>query len=64
MSTVIKWRVAPPVNGCRWCEVERGLHCRRWAASARWHTWTAPTDAQRKARMLAHRAHRITSLEK
>jgi hypothetical protein len=43
----------PNPNGCRWCGHDRRLHCQMWRASARWHKWTEPTNAQRLARMRA-----------
>ncbi|GAA2457115.1 hypothetical protein [Streptomyces macrosporus] len=42
-------------SGCRWCGVEEREHMQRWKSSVGWHQWAAPTDEQRKARMLARR---------
>ena len=45
----------PSPSGCRWCEIERHEHVRRWSAAAGWHSWTEPTMEQRKERILARR---------
>lgn len=58
MTTVIRHRLAPPVNGCRWCGYLKGEHGQMWSRAHAWHAWTAPTGAQRKARLLAHIAAR------
>lgn len=42
-------------GGCRHCGVPQQDHFQRWTAEAGWHTWTAPTDAQRLDRMRARR---------
>lgn len=44
-------------NGCRHCGLPRDYpaHARQWTPSAGWHTWTAPTQQQIKARMLDRR---------
>jgi len=55
--TVIRHHFAPPPNGCRWCGYTKLAHGQQYT-SGRWHRWTAPTDAQRKARLLTHIAHR------
>jgi hypothetical protein len=41
--------IAP--SGCRHCGVPARTHYRRWTEAAGWHGYTAPTDAQIKARM-------------
>ncbi|NUQ88944.1 MAG: hypothetical protein HOQ43_10830 [Glycomyces artemisiae] len=46
----------PAPNACRWCGIEKRPHGQRWTATAGWHAWTAPDQAQIKARMLARRA--------
>lgn len=47
----------PPLpNGCRWCGCPSWAHGRSFIASAGMHSWTAPTHAQRLARMRARRA--------
>lgn len=46
----------PSPNACRWCDVDKDVHLQRWVPAVKWHGWTEPTDAQRKARMLARRA--------
>jgi hypothetical protein len=46
----------PPPDGCRWCGIEARTHFQRWRSPVGWHRWEAPTDEQRKARMLARRA--------
>lgn len=51
---------ATPVNACRHCPIPERRHFQRWTDAAGWHTWTAPTTEQIKARMLARRADRIT----
>lgn len=43
-------------NGCRWCGVEKEKHSTDWAEEVQYHVWVAPTDAQRKARILARAA--------
>jgi hypothetical protein len=43
-------------NGCAHCGIEQRCHFRRWTDDAGWHAWTAPTDEQRKARMLTRRS--------
>jgi hypothetical protein len=43
-------------NGCRWCGLPERDHYRQWKPPVGWHGWVAPTDAQRKDRMLARRA--------
>lgn len=45
-------------NACRHCGVAEREHYQRWTAEAQWHGWTAPTDAQRLARMRARREAR------
>lgn len=47
-------------NACRYCEIGKQDHCQRWAPGVGWHTWTAPADSQRLARMRARRAARLT----
>ncbi|MEU6979652.1 hypothetical protein [Streptomyces sp. NPDC046371] len=47
--------------GCRWCGISERAHFQRWKASARWHTWAAPTDTQILARMRARRAARLNT---
>lgn len=49
----------PAPNGCRLCGIERPGHAIQ-AGSDGSHTWTAPTEQQIKARMLARRAARNT----
>ncbi|WP_433223383.1 hypothetical protein [Microtetraspora malaysiensis] len=44
-----------PPNGCRWCGIEAQVHFRRWKPPAGWHQWEAPTNEQRKERMIARR---------
>jgi hypothetical protein len=48
-----------PPSGCRYCGMERHGHMRRWSPGAKWHGWTAPTQEQIKARMLARREERL-----
>lgn len=43
-------------NGCRWCGLDARVHYGQYDPAVGWHTWTVPTDRQRKARMLARRA--------
>lgn len=42
-------------GGCRWCGIEERGHARQHVPEVGWHAWTAPTDAQRKERMIARR---------
>lgn len=46
---------APPtgINGCRWCGTSERQHCSRYIETIGQHTYTEPTDAQRKERLLA-----------
>lgn len=49
-----------PVNGCRYCGIPyRPMHAQRWTDGVGWHGWTAPTQEQIKARMIARRVTRI-----
>lgn len=54
----VRWHTAPPVNGCRWCGDQWGGHGLQFVRGHGLHRWTAPTDAQRKARLKAHIASR------
>lgn len=45
-------------NACGHCGVPESEHLQRWKVGPGWHTWTVPTDEQRKARMLARAAER------
>jgi hypothetical protein len=45
-------------NACRHCDVPEREHYRRYTDAAEWHQWAAPTDQQRKERMLARQAAR------
>ena len=49
----------PTPDGCRWCGYDQYGHCQRWVPGRGFHGWTAPTDAQRLARMRARRAARL-----
>jgi hypothetical protein len=49
----------PNPNGCRWCGVDQDTHLQRFAPEAGWHVWAAPSDEQRKQRILARRAGRV-----
>lgn len=44
-----------PPNACSQCGVGEQVHGQRYGIGG-WHTWIAPTDRQRKERMLARRA--------
>lgn len=55
IRTHVRHRRAPAPNGCRWCGREERSHGLEWAASVRYHNWSAPTAAQRRARMVARR---------
>lgn len=44
-------RETPSPNGCRHCGEEERDHARVWLPDIGWHTWQAPTDAQRLERM-------------
>lgn len=48
----------PSPNGCALCGVDREVHLQRHAPDMAWHVWQAPTDAQRKQRILARRNSR------
>lgn len=47
-------------NACAVCDVDREEHLTRYSpdetAKSGWHQWVAPTDVQRKARLVARRA--------
>ena len=43
---------------CRWCGIPQREHFQQWKKPVGWHVWTAPTQAQIKARMLARQAQR------
>jgi hypothetical protein len=45
-------------NACGWCGVSDREHLQRWTKGAGWHVWSAPTQEQRKERMLARAAER------
>jgi hypothetical protein len=52
------------VDACRHCPLPFRLtdgmpHAQRWAKAVGWHGWSAPSDEQIKARMLARRAARL-----
>lgn len=51
----------PSPGGCRWCGIDARIHARQWVESVGWHAWVAPTDEQRKERMLLRRAQRPAS---
>jgi hypothetical protein len=53
--THVRHLSAPYPNACRWCGLEKREHGIEWAASKRYHSWSAPTVAQRRARMRARR---------
>lgn len=48
----------PEPNGCAACGAGKDMHAQRWTADVRWHTWIAPRDEVRFARMLARRPAR------
>jgi hypothetical protein len=50
----------PDPTACGLCGINDREHMQRWKPPVGWHTWTAPTQAQIKARMLARRAARKT----
>lgn len=43
-------------SGCQHCGVDERQHLQRGKLPVGWHVWTAPTQQQRKARMLARAA--------
>lgn len=43
----------PSPNACQHCGVDDQEHMQRWKPPVGWHTWTAPTQDQIKARMYA-----------
>ncbi|PPG90902.1 hypothetical protein C5C39_09720 [Rathayibacter sp. AY1F3] len=60
-TTFVRMRhaLAPTPDGCRWCGVARIGHGHAWVRSVGGHSWEAPTQAQRLARM---RERRLTAL--
>lgn len=46
----------PSPNGCAACGADKDMHAQRWMPDVGWHTWIAPDDEVRKARMLARRS--------
>ncbi|MFC5072872.1 hypothetical protein ACFPN0_15070 [Kitasatospora cinereorecta] len=50
----------PNPDGCKWCGLDRP-HGQQWIQPVGLHEWTAPTDEQRKARMLERRARRTAT---
>jgi len=50
-------KVSLPVepSACRFCDVPEREHMQRWKWGVGWHVWAAPTQDQRKERMLARR---------
>lgn len=64
MSRPDELEAETPVDACRHCPLPQRLpdgtpHAQRWTDAAGWHGWTAPTQVQIKARMLARRANQI-----
>lgn len=53
--THVRHMSPPSPNACRWCGRDKREHGIEWAASVRYHSWSAPTGAQRRARMRARR---------
>lgn len=52
----VRHRETPEPSGCRWCGTGERQHASRFAPSVGQHLFTAPTAAQRLARMRARRA--------
>jgi hypothetical protein len=52
--------IAEP-SACRHCDIPYREHYQQWTQAAGRHQWTAPTDSQMLARMLARRASRTTT---
>ena len=52
----LRFRVAAPPEGCRWCGVRRYDHGSRWVPGHGWHPYVDPTPAQVIARMQALRS--------
>lgn len=46
----LRFRVAAPPEGCRWCGVSRHDHAQSWVPSRKWHGYETPTAAQIIAR--------------
>lgn len=46
-------------NACRYCTFMEGYHPMVWAEEVGYHTYTAPDDALRLARMKARRVARV-----
>ncbi|MGI5223591.1 hypothetical protein [Actinoallomurus sp. CA-142502] len=61
MKDLRKDLILMPPSGCRWCGIEDREHAQRWTKLAGWHGWMAPLPEQRKARLLALRAARMTT---
>jgi hypothetical protein len=49
--------IAPP-NGCKWCGYLPENHGRRALNTPEIHLWTAPSDSQRKERLLQRRSNK------
>ncbi|GAB3156512.1 hypothetical protein GCM10027258_63060 [Amycolatopsis stemonae] len=49
-------RPAAEPNGCRWCGIGQREHGGQWIDPVGWHSWGAPSNAQRLERMKARRA--------
>jgi hypothetical protein len=50
-----RFRPLSSPNGCRFCGIDQQQHATRWTPGPGLHTFTEPTNAQRKTRMLARR---------
>lgn len=46
-----RFEVSATPDGCRWCGTDKRAHANMWVPSVSYHHWTAPTSAQRLARM-------------
>lgn len=53
--TRVRHTEAPEPSGCRWCGTGERQHASRFVPSVGQHLFTAPTAAQRLARMRARR---------
>lgn len=50
----VRHEVSPGPSGCRWCGRDARGHGLSYSGGAGYHSWEAPTTAQRKSRIIAH----------
>lgn len=61
---VLRFRGIPAPGGCRWCGTLKEKHYHNYVASAGWHHWEQPTQAQILARMKARRPKEVVDDER